>query len=157
MKRVIQSAIVAATACGAFLLASATVAQPASSAMAGMAKRMFTSTLYEVRGTVSAIEIVNEEGSVTTASPNQTFRIQLLPTLRRVQATGVVVGTGDGPYCGPGTGYYAYANGNEPYARMIYNQALVARATVDSVTVWVEADSTGTGCHIYLMSLGVQF
>jgi hypothetical protein len=161
MKKLRSIFVLATAFVGAMSLHATCAAQTLSDtfdASSSRSKRMFTGTFYKVIGAVAAVEIINEEGSLTGASPNQTYRIRLVPTSRSSSPDGITytsIGTSDGPYCGTSSQWYAYLNGNEPYARSMYFQALTARLAGDPVTLILETN--GTLCHIYVINTGGYF
>jgi hypothetical protein len=156
LKKLIQLHAIAVIGFGCALATPMAFAQPSPNAQVapqGGSKRMYTGNVFEVIGTVTSVQIVNEEGSLAGASPNMSYRVTLNPTTRRNVTLNTVIGSGNGPYCGVGSGYFAYVNSNEPLARAIYSQAMVAKLTGEPLQLWVEADVVPTGpyCHIYLI------
>ena len=142
-------------------IAEAQLPAAPSTASAESAKRAYpASLLFQVSGSVVAMAIVNEEGASTSAGPNVTVRIKLNATTRQDVTTlppplAVSLSTDPG-FCGSGTQNTAYVNGNEVNARMIHNQAMMAKSTGDSLTLWVEKGDTNF-CHIYVLWNSVPF
>lgn len=156
MKFFLQQLALIATTCGGMFLTPSVFAQPTSIAPVAQqsaSKRMYTGNVFEVTGSVTGVQIVNEEGSLAGVGPNMSYRITLNPTTRRNVTLNTIIGSGNGPYCGVATGYFAYVNSNEPLARAIYSQAMVAKLTGEPLQLWVEADGASSGpfCHIYLI------